>query len=398
MPTTNRNSNLEALIMLPRERVISTINHIQPDKVPIDFGGMQTSIHIKAYLKLLDFLHIEDPNVQYADIIQHIALPCDAVLQRFEVDTRYLRFPGSVKPSTYVPEQNGLYTGIYDQFGVFWGDKEEKPAEDVLYYDPVIHPLANLQSPQAIENYAWPDGHDKTPFKGIRDQAIKLHKTDYAIVTQPAGCIFEYTTFMFGFAKALRYIRTRPELITAAVKCLTRYWLDYAETFLREAGEFIDVYCINGDLAEQAGPLFNMKLYEQLAFPYERQLADRVHSLTNAKINYHCCGSTPQFIPYFAKIGYNIYNPVQISAYDMEPCSLKARFGDIITFWGGACNTQKTLPFGTPSTIREEVRQNLACFKPGGGYVASNIHNITAEVSPQNIAAMFDAIRTFRNY
>ncbi len=384
--------------MLSLERVVSAINHQQPDKVPIDFGGMQTSIHMKAYLKLLEYLHIEDPHVQYADVIQHIALPCDAVLQRFEVDTRYLRFSGSVKPLNYEPEQNGAYAGIYDQFGVFWGDKTEKPAEEVLYYDPVIHPLADLQTPQAIENYAWPDGQDKSPFKGVREQAQKLRNTDYAICTQPAGCIFEYTTFLFGFAKALRYMRTRPDLITAAVKCLTTYWLDYANTFLGEVGDYIDVYHINGDLAEQSGPLFNVKLYEQLAFPYEKQLADRVHSLTKAKINYHCCGSTPQFIPYFAKLGYNIYNPVQISAYDMEPCSLKGRFGDIITFWGGACNNQKTLPFGTPSAIREEVRQNLACFKPGGGYVAANIHNITAEVPPQNITAMFDAIRTFRNY
>ena len=384
--------------MQSRERVLAAINHQQPDKVPIDFGGIQTSIHMQAYLKLLEYLHVEDPQIQYADIIQHIAVPCEAVLQRFEIDTRYVRFPGSVKSPSFMPEQNGPYAGVYDQFGVFWGDRAEKPAEDVLYYDPVIHPLADLQTPQEIDNYDWPDGHDKSPFTGARDQAQKLRKTEYAIVSQPAGCIFEYTTFLFGFAKTLRYMRTRPDLITSAIKCLTTYWLDYATTFLGEVGDYLDVYCINGDLAAQSGPLFNPKLYEQLALPYERQLADRVHSLTTAKINYHCCGSAVPFIPYFATIGYDIYNPVQISAYDMEPCSLKARFGDIITFWGGACNTQKTLPFGTPLAIREEVRKNLGCFKPGGGYVGANVHNITAEVPPQNVVAMFDAVREFRNY
>ncbi len=116
------------------------------------------------------------------------------------------------------------------------------------------------------------------------------------------------------------------------------------------------------------------------------------------KINYHCCGSTSLFLPHFADIGYDIYNPVQISAYDMEPCSLKKRFGDIITFWGGLCNTQKTLPFGTPKEITEEVKYNIECFKPGGGYVATNIHNITAEVPPENIVAMFDAVRRYRDY
>ena len=82
----------------------------------------------------------------------------------------------------------------------------------------------------------------------------------------------------------------------------------------------------------------------------------------------------------------------------MEPCSLKQRFGNMITFWGGMCNTQATLPFGTPQQIREEVKHNFECFKPGGGFVAANIHNITAEVPPQNIVAMFDAAIEFRNY
>jgi uroporphyrinogen decarboxylase len=160
--------------MHSRERVLAAINHQQPDKVPIDFGGMQTSIHMQAYLKLLEYLHIEDPQIQYADIIQHIAVPCEAVLQRFEIDTRYVRFPGSVKSWSFLPEQNGPFAGVYDQFGVFWGNRAEKPAEDVLYYDPVIHPLADLQTPQEIDNYDWPDGHDKSPFMGVRDQVQKL--------------------------------------------------------------------------------------------------------------------------------------------------------------------------------------------------------------------------------
>ena len=94
----------------------------------------------------------------------------------------------------------------------------------------------------------------------------------------------------------------------------------------------------------------------------------------------------------------NATNPVQINAYDMEPCSLKQRFGSLITFWGGVCNTQKTLPFGTPEMIRKEVKHNMDCFKPGGGFIASNIHNITAEVPPENIVAMFETIRENRIY
>ncbi|MCK5150867.1 MAG: methyltransferase, partial [Candidatus Thorarchaeota archaeon] len=115
-------------------------------------------------------------------------------------------------------------------------------------------------------------------------------------------------------------------------------------------------------------------------------------------INYHCCGSVPHFIPHFAEIGYDAVNPVQTGATDMDPCSLKKRFGRMIAFWGGLCDTQTTLPFGTPQEIREEVKYNVNCFKPGGGYIASNIHNILAEVPPENIVAMFEAAREFRAY
>jgi uroporphyrinogen decarboxylase len=179
---------------------------------------------------------------------------------------------------------------------------------------------------------------------------------------------------------------------------LLKYWIDYVSTFLGEIGEFLDVICINGDLAEQAGPIMSIRLYEKIIKPLERKLSEKIHRIADAKINYHSCGSIPRFIPHFTEIGYDALNPVQISAYDMEPCSLKKRFGKMISFWGGLCNSQNTLPFGTPKQIKEEVRRNFECFKPGGGFIASSIHNITAEVPPQNVVAMFDAALEFRDY
>lgn len=383
--------------MNSRERLNTALNHKEPDKIPIDLGGNQSSIHIKAYKKLLDYLEIEDKNIQYSDFIQQIAFPCKELLERFEVDTRYIRPLGSLLDVGFQPEQEGKYVGIYDQFGVFWGNDADKDA--ILYYDPVIHPFEDFKTVQEIENYEWPDGKDETPFKGLKEYAKKLYEeTNFALVTPVTGCIYEYTTFLFGFIKALRYLLTKPELIIAAMEGLLKYWIDYNITYLNEVGEFLDVVCINGDLGEQAGPIMNIKTYETIIKPIEKKLSEKIHELADVKINYHCCGSTSLFLPHFADIGYDIYNPVQISAYDMEPCSLKKRFGDIITFWGGLCNTQKTLPFGTPKEITEEVKYNIECFKPGGGYVATNIHNITAEVPPENIMAMFDAVRRYRDY
>ncbi|MHA1294088.1 MAG: uroporphyrinogen decarboxylase family protein [Promethearchaeota archaeon] len=386
--------------MNSRERVNIALNHKEPDKVPIDLGGNQSGIHIKAYKKLIDFLEIEDKNIQYYDFVQQLAVPCEELLQRFAIDTRYIRpLGGMVKVDEIEPQYEGKYVGLYDQFGCFWGNDANKDLKDILYYDPVIHPFADFKTVQEIENYDWPDGTDKSPFKGLREYAKKLKEnTDYALITPPTGCIYEYTTFLFGFTKVLRYLRTKPELISAAMEGLLKYWMEYNTTFLNEVGEFLDVVCINGDLAEQAGPIMSLKIYTKLIKPIEYKLSQKVHELADVKINYHCCGSIPLFIPHFAELKYDAVNPIQISAYDMEPCKLKNRFGNIITFWGGICNSQKTLPFGTPEEIKNEVRYNIECFKQGGGYIAASIHNITAEVPPQNIVAMFDAVNDFRNY
>ncbi len=387
-------------IINSRERVLRALNHQEPDMIPLDLGGNQSSIHVKAYKRLLKYLGIEDKNPQYADFIQQIAVPCEELLKKFEIDTRCIRpLGGMVKIEDMEPQYESKYVGVYDQFGVFWGNDAEKKLDDILYYDPVIHPFADFKSEQDIKDFNWPDGNDKSVFKGLKAQAKKLHEeTEYALVTSPIGCIYEYTTFLFGFTKVLRYLKTKPNLIVTAMEGLLKYWIDYCVTFLDEIGEYLDVVCINGDLAEQAGPIMNLKIYEEKIKPIERKLSEKIHDLANVKINYHSCGSIPMFIPHFSEIGYNAVNPVQISAYDMDPCSLKQRFGNIITFWGGLCNTQKTLPFGSPKEIREEVHRNFQCLKPGGGFVAANIHNITAEVPPENIVAMFEAAIEFRIY
>jgi uroporphyrinogen decarboxylase len=390
--------------MNSRERVMAALIHQEPDKVPIDIGGNQTSIHIKAYRKLLDYLDIVDRNVQYSDIIQQIALPCEELLERFEVDFRYLRPPRSLLPENHVLGVVGELQGVWDQFGVFWGISADKDPEDILYLDPSIHPLSEMTTVQQIRDYDWPDGTDKRPLKGLREQAKKLRETtQYAIGTPPLGCIYEYTTFLFGFSKALRHLHRNPELIIAAMEKLEKYWTDYATTFLNEVKfgneNYVDFVCNNGDLAEQAGPIMNPKrIYEPIIKPIENRFSLYIHQLANVKMNYHCCGSVPQFIPHFSEIGYDAVNPVQINAFDMEPCSLKKRFGTSIVFWGGLCDTQNTLPFGPPEQVRKEVKYNMTCLKPDGGYIAANIHNITAEVSPENIVAMFDAARENRNY
>lgn len=383
--------------MTPRARVLAALDRQQPDRVPVDLGGNQSGIHVKAYVNLLDHLGIVDKQVRFSDICQHTALPCEALLERFHADVRYVRPLSTYRDASHPGMViEGDHQGIFDQFGVFWGVDASKELDDILYLDPVIHPLAGVASVAGVEAFPWPDGSDPAPFRGLRDVARRLHETtNYAVATSTIGNVFEYITFLAGFVHTLRLVRKKPEVIDALTGHLLRYWKDHASAFFKEAGPgTIDIACINGDLAGQDGPIVDPAFYARHVLPVDKALVDHVKGLAPVKVNYHCCGSVPSFIPHFVAAGFDAVNPVQVSAFDMEPCSLKRRFGDRIAFWGGLCDTQRTLPFGTPDRVRAEVKHNVACLGRGGGYVAANIHNITAEVPPGNIVAMLDAVGT----
>ena len=219
----------------------------------------------------------------------------------------------------------------------------------------------------------------------------------YAIVSPVLGNIYEYTNFLFGFTQSLKLLKKNPEIIIAAMKELLKYWKNYIKTFYEEVEGHIDIICINGDLGEQSGPIINPDLYRKYIKPLDREFSEFIHKLGPVKINYHCCGSTTSFLQDFIDVGYDAYNPVQLGAYDMDSKTLKQRFGDKITFWGGLCDT-KILGFGTPMDVKKEVIKNIENFKPNGGYIAANIHNITAEVKPENIVAMFDTAFEYGTY
>ena len=121
-----------------------------------------------------------------------------------------------------------------------------------------------------------------------------------------------------------------------------------------------------------------------------------MHEHTTWKTFIHSCGSVVALLEDFIDAGFDILNPVQCSAAGMDPAGLKDRFGDRVTFWGGGVDTQRTLPFGTPEEVRDEVRERLRIFGRGGGYVFNPIHNVQARTPPENLKALYDAVAAFR--
>ena len=382
--------------MTSRERVLRALNHQIPDRVPIDLGGFQTGIHRRAYEALIEHLGIDD-EVTILDPVQQLAAPCEELLQRFHVDIRYLvaHGPDSFTGGIEQNQRGGrLWHDLKDEFGVVWS----MPDDQMLFMDISHHPLADA-SIADLNDYPFPTGNDPTRFTGLRERAQRMRdETPYAVSTGIGGVVYEICWYMRGLERWFIDTIEEPAFCEALLDRTLDFWLGYYTHFMAEVGDLVDVVMIGDDLAGQHGPLFSGDFYRAVVKPRQKRLVGHIKSLTNAKIWYHTCGSCAALLPELIDNGIDIINPVQISAVKMDPQELKTRFGEKLAFWGGGCDAQHVLPFATPEEVRENVRVNVEAFKPGGGYIFNNVHNIQAGVPAENIVALFDAALEYGFY
>ncbi len=382
--------------MTSRQRVLAALNHQTPDRVPIDLGGNQTGIHKFAYRALLEHLGIED-ELEIMDAVQQLARPCEEVLQRFHVDTRYIaaRPAAGFDGKIVARERDGrLWHDLTDEFGVTWSMPDDHP----YFMDVSDHPLA-YDTLDDLADYPFPRGDDPGRFEGLRRRALELkNETPYAVVSGISGVVYEVCWYLRGLQQWFVDMLTEPEFCEALLDRTLKFWLDWFRAVLDEVGDVVDVIMIGDDLAGQTGPLFRPDFYRRIVKPRHKRLVKYIRSRTEAKIWYHTCGSCVELIPDLLDNGIHVLNPVQIGAAGMEPAALKARFGERLVFWGGAIDVQHVLPTASPETVRKHVRRNVEAFKPGGGYVFNNVHNVQAGVPAENIVALFDAAYEYGFY
>jgi uroporphyrinogen decarboxylase len=378
--------------MTSRERVLAALDHRVPDRVPLDLGGNQTGIHRNAYASLVERLGLsagKGERIEIMDAVQQLARPSEAVLERLRIDTRYVAAgPASDWKGGMVDAVRGgrIWHDLTDEFGVRWS----MPDDQMLYMDLTHHPLATATI-RDLEDYPWPKGDDPGRFAGLRERAQRLRKeSPYAVVSGISGVVYETCWYMRGLEQWYCDLLLDPAFCAALLDRTLRFWMDWFRVFLDEVADLVDVIMIGDDLAGQDGPLFNPELYRSLVKPRHRRLVQYIRSRTKAKIWYHTCGSCAPYIPDLMDNGIDILNPVQTSARNMDPRSLKRSFGDRLVFWGGGCDSQHVLPNGRPEEVSADVRANLAAFMPGGGYIFNNIHNIQGEVPADNVLAMYD--------
>ena len=373
--------------MTSRERVLAAINHEEPDRVPVDLGGLATNIQTAPFNELKDYLGLTFETKNF--LRDHVEIP-EEILDRFGVDTRYIRLNPPKKSWKMKIDPDNSYV---DEWGCRW-----KKPESSFYWDIVNHPLKEATI-EDLEAYPWPDPNDPGRTEGLRERVKWLREnTDYAIVADmPALGIFELAwVSLRGPTFFMNMIFDKP-FVNALLGKITDTLLGIYKNYIDAVGEFIDIINVSDDLGTQNGPLISLESYRELIKPYEKKLWQSIKDQTDAKLYLHSCGSIYQFIPDLIEMGVDIIDPVQVKAKDMETRKLKAEFGDKITFWG-AIDTQEVLPFGTPEDVENEVKRRIGDLAPGGGYVLAPSHNIQPGVPPENVCTMFEVAQKHRDY
>ncbi|HEY3322473.1 MAG TPA: uroporphyrinogen decarboxylase family protein [Planctomycetota bacterium] len=373
--------------MTSRERVIRTLKREPVDRAPIDLGShTSTGISAFAYWNLRKHLGLPVNDIWVHDVVQVLGNVDEDIRQRFHIDCIYLepRWEKTVRwspragyefsiPATMKPEKNAEGEWIVRQ-----GEQSMRMPAGGYFFDGAW--LANwggCSEDEAIEVYGREAEriYKETPYA-----------TNFLGYTRGGG----FGAFFGGLDRLVKMLE-EPD----AVKQEHRAWCDdymrRAGKVIDRMGKFVQLITICDDMGMQQGPMCSVAMVEQFVAPYIKEFCSFVHRNSDIKVFMHNCGSIAPLIPTLIDCGVDVLNPVQISAKNMDAADLKAKFGAKIVFWGGGCDTQNVLGSGTPQAVAENVRKLVRAFKPGGGYVFNQVHNILGNVPPENIVAMLDA-------
>lgn len=378
-----------------RNRVTLALEHQEADRIPIDLGGtIISSIAKKAYVDLKQHLGMPLEEIKMLDYVQQLPYVDETLMQRFDIDFRMVQLPAATAPNLPIFEEGDYYAFI-DR----WGSKLHMPKDGGFYFDWVDFPIKTT-SLEVLDGYAWPRPDPQELNRQLRDQAEHLYQhTDYAIVGSGVigGGIFEQPARIMGMQRFLEALAAEPKFAERVMDKITEIYIESCDNYLEEVGEFIQVFTYWDDVCTQDGWMISPAMYRRMIKPRTRILVDAIKKKTKAKLFYHSCGASYDLIPDLIDLGFDILNPVQVSAKGMDTQRLKRDFGRDIVFWGGI-DTQKVLPFGDEQAVKDEVKRRIDDLAPGGGFVLAAVHNIQALVPPRNIVTMFDTALEYGTY
>ena len=380
--------------MNSRERILKSMNHEVPDRIPFDLAGSTwTGITNTAYQNLRKLMGLNSSEPDWSDVIQQIVVPSEEILTELQVDTRGVFPLTSHNWDVYSKLKDvGNYFEYFDE----WGFTHHFPKKG-YWFSLVKHAMdtVDFDSDGVIENYPWPDSGNKERFAGMREKAIQFRNQDKIVMTKGlcAG-LFEMHQRVRGMENAMLDPFLFPVNSDKLIGKLADLKIEFWDSLLDEIGDVVDIVGEGDDYGTQQSQLISPDQFREYYKPHFVRLLKFIkEKAPNVKLLFHSCGNVRPVIPDFIEMGVDLLNPVHITATGMEPHQLKKDFGKDIVFWGGGVDTQHVLPNGTPEQVKEDVKRNIEALAPGGGFVFATVHNIQAEVPPQNIMAMIEALR-----
>ena len=406
--------------MTSRERILQSIEHRQPDKIPIDLGASTvTGISAIAHNKLKNHLGIDIPTRVF-DVVQQLAQVDDSMIESFGVDALDLNsifmddlgwYPvilgdGSkaLFPEWFRPEQ--------DKDGSFFlrdhnGEIMSRMASGGACFDQTLFPWENgypidiSEIDEAFRSINW-NAHSHTKYinvdnQELRERTLKLRdSSDKAIVMSGGAKLLELGFFLRRMDNMLMDLLADHKNLGRMLDKMMEMHLAGLEKKIGAVGDLVDVIRFGDDLGMTSGPFMDLDVFRKFFKPRYKELCDYVKQHSNMKIFLHSCGSIRQFIPDLIEVGFDILNPVQTNCYGMDARGLKEDFGKEITFWGGGIDTSRVLPTGTPEEVRVDVLERCEILSKDGGFIFAPIHNILPEVPPENIVAAYKAVNEFK--
>ena len=411
--------------MTSRQRVLAAIRHTEPDRVPLDLGATPSSgISAIAYNNLTKHLGLDVGPARVYDVVQQLAQPDDAVLERFGVDVLDIgrvfntadddwcdytlpdgsagRYPHWFRPhrnddgSWIACNSEGMPIARMPVRGTFF-DQTVFPYVDgyPATFEGLDAAMGNVLWASLVHS-PWDHAGKEGFWDTLRARAMELRQASDRALVIVVGCnLFEWGAFLRRMDNFLMDLAAEPDNVERLLDALMDRHLAMLEKVCRYVGDVADICRFGDDLGMDMGPFMSGDTYRRLFKPRHAALCDYVHRNSSMHTFLHSCGGIRPLIGDLIDAGFEILNPVQTGCNGMDPKELKREFGKDITFWGGGCDTRRVLNTGTPDEVRRHVAERLEVFSLGGGFVFNTVHNILPEVPPENIVAMYETVARF---
>ena len=416
-------------VLTPRDRVRTALDHRQPDRIPVDFGGTPvTGVHVSVVTALREHFGLDRRPVKVHEPYQMLGFIDDDLKEAMGIDVegvvgRETMF--GFRNDEWVPwtTPHGLDVLVSDRFVTTVDDRG----------DTLIHPKGNPDAPPSgrmpktghffdtIIRQEPIDWSDLDPRDNLEEFSLltdadlddldadlrAAETTGRAIIGVLPGMALGDIAFVpapgLEHPRGIRDIEEwyisvskRPEYVEQVFSRQVEIALENLARIHGRIGDRFDAVMTCGtDFGTQTSSFCSVDTFEKMWAPHYATVNGWIHDHTGWKTFKHSCGSVERFMRSFIDCGFDIINPVQCSAAHMEADHLKREYGADLVFWGGGVDTQNTLPFGTVEEVRAEVLERCEIFGRGGGFVFNTIHNVQAGTPIENIVAVVDAVNEF---